>query len=62
MPPKKDHSKMSKAELMKLATAKKKVFCPPLSKMTKQQLSNFLSGEKAPSFKRDDYHKKPEKK
>lgn len=49
----------TRKDLMKSAQAKKKVFAPPLSKMNKQQLINYIEGTKAPSFKRSDYKAPP---
>ena len=54
-----DLSGRSRKELMKSAQAKKKIFAPPLSKMTKSQLINYIEGTKAPSFKRSDYKAPP---
>ena len=50
-----DLASRSKAQLKKQAMEKKKVFAPPISKMTKAQLINYIEGTKAPSFKRSDY-------
>lgn len=54
-----DLSSRTKKDLMKSAQAKKKIFAPPLSKMNKQQLINYIEGTKAPSFKRSDYKAPP---
>ena len=54
-----DLSGRSKSELKKQAMAKKKIFAPPISKMTKSQLINYIEGTKAPSFKRSDYKAPP---
>ena len=50
-----DLASRSKAQLKKQAMEKKKVFAPPISKMNKQQLINYIEGTKAPSFRRSDY-------